>query len=63
VSLLPELCSSCEEVIRQLLGLGRITWEVNVWALAEQRGAPIQWYAGGHDDRLFNWPGAPQPQR
>jgi hypothetical protein len=61
-SLLPELCSCCEEVVRQLLDLGRISWEVNVWAVAEQRGAPIEWYAGGHDDRLLNWPGAPQPR-
>lgn len=56
---LVELERSCNELLHELLARGRISWEVNVWAMAELRGMSLGWYPADHDDRLLAWPGAP----
>jgi hypothetical protein len=31
----------------------RITWEVNIWAVVESMGFPVNWYKANHDDTII----------
>lgn len=52
---LQEFRESCDTVMRELLSHNCSTWEVNVWALAERRGAQVEWYSADHNDSILNW--------
>lgn len=41
---------------RELPLLPKLSWEVNVWAYMEMKGAPITWYAADHNDSMLRPP-------
>jgi hypothetical protein len=50
-----DLCERHVRLVRDLLP--RLTWEVNAWALLEQRGdIRPRWYEADHDDRILALP-------
>jgi tetratricopeptide (TPR) repeat protein len=46
-----------EQSLNVLLGVKKLTWEVNVWAEVEQGGARFfNWYSGDHNNKMFDVP-------
>ncbi len=48
---------TCREALKEVLATGRLTWEVNLWAMvAERRPGTVAWFEADHNDSMLQIP-------
>lgn len=50
---LKRLDDVCNQIIHKIYP--HVTWEVNIWAIAEANGISFKWYKADHNDTIFDF--------